>query len=508
MSQNTQPKQYFQNQVAHTTVMSLEKGKIPPQATDLEERVLGAMLIDPDGVNHAVKIIRKQPIFYKEKHQLIYDAILNLFENSDPVDLLTVSDKLKKQEKLEIAGGDFYLIELTQKISSSAHIEHHSRILMQKYTCRETIKFANSMIEAAYDDSTDIFDLLEYTQRGIGDLSKWLLVKPASDFKAVSDEIFEETTRNQAGVPSKLTKFQKQFNGFQSPDLILVAARPGMGKTAYFLNEAKHQAMLGIPVGIFSLEMSAKQLGERMLAEYCGIDSNKIKNKTVSQEEKALMNSKREDFEKLPIYINDDGNLTPMQFKTEAGEMVRKKGVKMIYIDYLQLMKDGGKVSSGNREQEISYISSSIKATAKNLEIPIMALSQLSRAVENRGGMKRPILSDLRESGALEQDADIVIFMLRPEYYKIYEWDDDERSPTRGQCEFTIAKYRGGEAFSCVVRANLKYMRFEDLEEQSFSEWDEDEFEPNVIKPVSTADAFDQTENVDIQPDDAEDLPF
>lgn len=501
----SEPKANYQlKKTESTSVISLEKGKIPPQAVDLEEVVIGSMLVDSYGVTEAISIIRKQPIFYKEAHQHVYDAVLDLFEASQSIDLLTVSEKLKQKGKLDSVGGDFFLIGLTQRVSSSAHIETHCRVLMQFYVKRSAIQVANRIIEKSYEDQTDIFDLLEDSQRDIDDVAQWLLVKPASDFKAVSDQIFSETHEKKVGIPSKLTKLQEQFNGYQDPDMIILAARPGMGKTAFFLNEAKHQAMMGIPVGIFSLEMSAKQLGERMLAEFCNIDSTKIKNKTTSPEERNLMQSKRSEFEKLPIYINDQGGLTPMQFKLEAGKMKREKGVKMIYIDYLQLMKDGGKVSSGNREQEISYISSSIKATAKNLEIPIMALAQLSRAVENRGGMKRPILSDLRESGSLEQDSDIVIFMLRPEYYKITEWDDDQRSPTHGQCELTIAKYRGGELFSTVVKTDLKYMRFSDLEEP---------WEPlSTISPVSAAEAFDSPfEHKETMPSDFnndDDMPF
>jgi len=209
--------------------------------------------------------------------------------------------------------------------------------------------------------------------------------------------------------------------------------------------------------------MSAKQLTERMLAEECGIDAKVIKQRKWDEFELRLMNEKRAEFEKLPIFIDDRPGLSPMELKIQIGKWRREHGIRMTFIDYLQLMSASGKNSSGNREQEISYISRTIKAICKEMEMPIMALSQLSRAVETRGGMKRPILSDLRESGAIEQDADIVIFLLRPEYYRILEWDDDSRSPTKGQCEIIFAKHRGGDVFSVIVKSDLQYMRFEDL---------------------------------------------
>lgn len=485
---------YHTKKSTESNVISLEKGKLPPQAIDLEQVVIGAMLIDSFGVNEAISVIRKQPIFYREAHQMVYDAMIQLFEAHEPIDILTVSNKLKQNGNLEAVGGDFFLIGLTQRVTSSAHIERHCRILMQFYVKRQAIKMANTIIEKSYHDETDIFDLLEDSQRDIDDVAQWLITKQASDFKAVSDQLFNNSEKKSEGVPIKLTKMQKQFNGWQAPDMAIVAARPGMGKTAWFLNDAMHQAKIGIPVGIFSLEMSAVQLGQRLMAEFCNIDSNRIKNGTLTSEDRRLMLSKRAEFEKLPIFINDQGGMSIMEFKLEAGKMKREKNIKIIYIDYLQLLTSGSKIKSGNREQEVSYISSSIKATAKNLHIPIIALSQLSRAVELRGGMKRPLLSDLRDSGSLEQDADIVMFMLRPEYYKIDEWDDESRSPTANQCEFTIAKYRGGELFSMISKVDLRYMRFSDLEDS----W---ENMPN-FKPGNVADAFDSPFTEDAEDDE------
>jgi replicative DNA helicase len=270
-----------------------------------------------------------------------------------------------------------------------------------------------------------------------------------------------------------------------------------MGKTALMLNEAKYQAMQGIPVGIFSCEMSDKDLAARMLAEFCEIDSKKITHNKTTDFEKRLMEEKRPEFEKLPIYIHDQPAISPMELKLQASKWKRENGVKMIFVDYLQLMTANGKNNTGNREQEISSISRSLKATAKELEIPVMALSQLSRAVETRGGMKRPILSDLRESGAIEQDADLILFLLRAEYYKINEWDDDQRTPSKGTAEISIAKFRGGDTGSFLVGAQLQYMRFFNIDEHPWTSPSLPAQDPN--------DVFDDPQ--EYIPEE-EDLPF
>lgn len=495
-----QPKKYNHN-VEKSTVVNLEKGKIPPQAIDLEEVVLGACFIDKFAITQAAEVLGDVNCFYKEQHQIIYNTMLEMLRESEPIDLLTLSSKLKSLGKLDKVGGDFYLISLTQKVSSSAHLEHHCRIIMQMHVKRESIRVASQIIENAYNEETDIFDLLADSQREIDNVAQWLVRKKPQEFKSTVDSIFEEPEVEE-GLPSKLNKIQSQTGGFSAPDLIIVAARPGMGKTAYMLNEAKHKAKLGVPVGIFSLEMSAKQLTERMLAEECGIDSKVIKQRKWNDHEWRMMQEKRKEFEKLPIYIHDQAGLSPMEMKLQAGKWKRENGVKMVFIDYLQLMNASGKNITGNREQEISYISRSTKATAKELEIPIMALSQLSRAVEQRGGMKRPLLSDLRESGAIEQDADTVVFLLRPEYYRITEWDDDNRTSTKGQCEISFAKNRSGEVFSLVAKSNLKYMRFEDVEDE------DDIWEPLPPAPQSTQDAFDPAVDDNLPNDDNDDLPF
>lgn len=497
-----EPKQNINYTNSSNKVVSLEKGKLPPQAMDLEEAILGAALQDKYIIDLIIEIFRDEKVFYKAAHQVIYDAMYEMAVDSQPIDMITVIHKLKTLGKLEAIGGEFYIVELTQKVSSSAHTEYHCRIVMQMHVKRQSIRVANDIIERSYNEETDIFDLLDASQKEMDDVSQWLIRKKPTEFKNVVDSVFDSSENNEAGVPSSLAKLQKKLNGYREEDLIIVAARPGMGKTALMLSEAKHMAKLGHPVAIFSLEMSDKDLVRRMLAEECGIDSSKITLNRLSQEEKDLMAEKRPEFEKLPIYIHDQAGLTPMELRGQASRWKREKGIKMIYVDYLQLMNASGKNHTGNREQEISSISRSLKATAKELGVPVMALSQLSRAVETRGGYKRPILSDLRESGAIEQDADVIMFLLRPEYYKIFEWDDDSRSSCRDQAEIGVAKFRGGETGACIVGCNLKYMRFFDLEEE------DDFFDSLPVPPNQNPEEAFEPVNDSALPEEDDDMPF
>lgn len=460
----------IQKQIKHkrsnrSNVINLEKGKIPPQAVELEQAILGCAIQFKFAMSEIIEVISDvEDVFYKDEHKYIFKAMMKLFTDNEPIDLLTVSSQLKKMNKLELVGGDFYLIELQSKVSSSAHLEHHCRILMECYVKREAIKVSNNILERAYDESEDVFQLLEHSQRSLDDTSQWLLRKKPEDFKTGYQKFIENSEKSKPGVPSKFSKLAKKMS-YQPGHLIIVAARPGMGKTALVLNEAKHQAKLKIPVGILSLEMTTNELIGRLVSEEFGIDSSRISEDQLTQSEKNVLKIEAHKIQNLPILIHDEGSLSTMSAKTIIGKWVRQFGVKVIYIDYLQLMEVYGKKTFGNREQEISYISRTLKSIAKEFEITIVALSQLSRAVEQRSGMKRPMLSDLRESGAIEQDADKVLFLFRPEYYKIEEWDDDERTPTEGQCEINVAKNRGGEIGAVIVSCNLKYMQFKDLEE-------------------------------------------
>ena len=442
-----QPSPNFQSSKGQ--VISLEKGKIPPQALDLEGVVLGAMMIDKKGVDEVIDLLSPE-VFYKESHQHIFEAIQILFKEGQPVDLLTVSEQLKKLARLDLAGGDFYLIQLTQKVSSSAHIEYHARIILQKFIQRSLIKISNEIIEEAYDETTDVFDLLDHAESKLYEVTQGNIKRSSESAQSLviqAKKKIEEISNKEglSGIPSGFTKVDALTSGWQPSDLIIVAARPGMGKTAMTLTMARNMAVeQNIPVAFFSLEMSSVQLITRLISSETGLSSEKLRTGKLEKHEWEQLNVKVKGLEKAPLYIDDTPSLSIFDLRAKARRLASQHGIKMIMIDYLQLMTAATNNKGGNREQEISTISRNLKALAKELSVPVIALSQLSRAVETRGGSKRPLLSDLRESGAIEQDADIVSFIYRPEYYKIEEWDDEERSPTDGQAEFIVAKHRNG----------------------------------------------------------------
>ena len=467
-----QPNSPYQKRPAQ--VINLEKGKIPPQATDLEEVVLGAMMIDKKGVDEVIDILNPD-VFYKEAHQHIFEAINTLFVESQPVDLLTVSQQLKKMQKLELAGGEFYLIQLTQKVSSSAHIEFHARIILQKYIQRSLIKISNEIIEDSYDVTTDVFDLLDSAESKLYDITQGNIKRSsetAQDLVIQAKKKIEEIANKEglSGIPSGFTELDKLTSGWQPSDLIIIAARPGMGKTALTLSMARNMAVdHNIPVAFFSCEMSSVQLITRLISSETGLSSEKLRTGNLEKHEWEQLNVKVKGLEKAPLYIDDTPSLSIFDLRAKARRLASQQGVKMIMIDYLQLMTAGGGKNGGNREQEISTISRNLKALAKELNVPVIALSQLSRAVETRGGSKRPLLSDLRESGAIEQYADIVSFIYRPEYYKIDEWDDDEHTPTAGQGEFIVAKHRNGGLDEIRLKFVGNLGKFENLDTFPFS---------------------------------------
>ncbi len=457
--------------VDKTTIINLEKGKLPPQAVDLEEAVLGAMMIDKKGVDEVIDILQPDA-FYKDAHKFIFEAIFQLFTDSQPIDLLTVSAQLKKNGKLEIAGGDFYLIQLTQKISSSAHIEFHSRIILQKYIQRSLIKISSDIIEEAYDESTDVFDLLDMAESKLYEVTQGNIKRSSETAQSLvmqAKKRIEEISNKEglSGIPTGFHKLDQVTSGWQPSDLIIIAARPGMGKTAFVLSMARNMAIDSqSPVAVFSLEMSSVQLITRLISSETGLSSEKLRTGKLEKHEWEQLSVKVRDLEKAPLYIDDTPSLSIFDLRAKARRLASQHGIKLIIIDYLQLMTAGGAgKGGGNREQEISTISRNLKALAKELEVPVIALSQLSRAVETRGSSKRPLLSDLRESGAIEQDADIVSFIYRPEYYKIEEWDDDEQSPTQGQAEFIIAKHRNGSLENIRLKFIGSLGKFDNLDD-------------------------------------------
>ena len=503
--------------VDKTTIINLEKGKLQPQVLDLEEAVLGAMMIDKKGVDDVIDILQPDA-FYKEGHKHIFEAIVQLFTETQPIDLLTVSAQLRKNGKLDLAGGDFYLIQLTQKISSSAHIEFHSRIILQKFIQRSLIRISTEIIEASYDETTDVFNLLDQAESKLYEVTQGNIKRSSETAQSLvlqAKKRIEEISKQEglSGVETGFTNLDKLTSGWQPSDLIIIAARPAMGKTAFVLSMARNIAIdYGHPVALFSLEMASVQLITRLISSETGLSSEKLRTGKLEPHEWTMLSTKVKNLEKAPLFIDDTPSLSIFDLRAKARRLVSQHGIKIIIVDYLQLMTAGGNgKGGGNREQEISTISRNLKALAKELNVPVIALSQLSRAVETRGSSKRPLLSDLRESGAIEQDADIVSFLYRPEYYKIDEWDDDEASPTTGQAEIMIAKHRNGG----IENVRLKFIghlgKFDNLDDFSGSYDDlpssmNHDDNPFITKNLPSAnDAFGSNLN---DFDDDSDVPF
>ncbi len=449
--------------------LSIMPGKIPPQAIDFEMAVLGALLLERDALPKVIDILKPEH-FYKDAHSIIYDSILSLFRDSQPVDLLTVSQFIKQSGKLEIIGGNAYLAELTTRVSSSANIEYHARIIAQKYILRELIRISGEVLNDAYDETTDVFQLLDKTEQSLFNLSETnlrrnyetmpnlthKLIQRLEDLKAKGDAI--------TGIPSGYQALDNMTAGWQRSDFIIIAARPAMGKTAFTLNIARNAAILNhSPVVIFTLEMSAIQLAQRLIFAEAEIDLSKARTGNLSVHEWNQLNARIGEISKAPIYIDDTPALSIMECRAKCRRLKAEKGIQLVIIDYLQLMR--GDNRTGNREQEIAMISRSLKELAKELDVPVIALSQLSRAVETRGSDKKPMLSDLRESGSIEQDADMVMFLYRPEYYGFQTLEDG--TPTEGICQVIIGKQRHGPVGEVSLFFDKNYGKFRDLN-QSF----------------------------------------
>jgi replicative DNA helicase len=492
--------------VDKSKIISLEKGKIPPQALDLEEAVLGAMMIDKKGIDDVIDILHAKA-FYKEAHKEIYAAVYTLFQNSEPTDLLTVSNQLRKEGKLEFVGGDFYLIKLTQKVASSAHIEFHARIIIQKYIQRQLISISSEIIENSYDETSDVFDLLDNAESKLFEVTQGNLKKSSETAKDLVKQAVSKiqeigNKEGMSGLETGFTKLDALTSGWQPSDLIIIAARPGMGKTAFVISMAKNMAIdFNHAVALFSLEMSSVQLITRMISSETGLTSEKLRKGNLEAHEWEQLNVKVKNLSDAPIFIDDTPSLSIFDLRAKARRLASQHGIKIIVIDYLQLMTAGGS-GGGNREQEISMISRNLKALAKELSIPVIALSQLSRAVETRGGSKRPLLSDLRESGAIEQDADIVSFIFRPEYYGLTEWDDDDHSPCEGQGEFIVAKHRNGGLENIRLKFTGHLAKFSDLEAGFGNEFQSkmNDFNQEITSGnfPSTQDAFDGVDDGEV----------
>ncbi|MBB4806650.1 replicative DNA helicase [Chryseobacterium defluvii] len=509
--------------------LSISDGKMPPNAVDFERLVIGTFLIDKKGLDYSIDLLTSE-VFYDPRHQVIFSTILKLYEGNHPVDLMTIIQELKKEEKLSAAGGDHYIIDLTMGVSSSAHIEYHVRVILEKYILRSLINVSANVIDSSYKESTDVFELLDKAEQSFfeitnGTIKKGFdtansLVKQAIDtIKSLKDK------EGLSGVPSGFRDLDKETGGWQNSDLIIIAARPAMGKTAFLLSMARNIAVgHKIPMALFSLEMASVQLITRMIASETGISSEKLRKGTMADDEWQRLFSNVSELENAPLFIDETPSLSIFDFRAKCRRLVMQHGVRIIMVDYLQLMtaSSGGK-GAGNREQEIAMISRSLKAIAKELNVPVIALSQLSRSVETRPG-KRPQLSDLRESGAIEQDADIVSFIFRPEYYKIAVWDNDEagqESSTENQAEIIIAKHRNGATADVRLSFMKNIAKFGDLDAvyggmgyPSSSNFNEPGGFDKIRTTIQPGAAFDLPNNSQLSGssmndlDDDEDFPF
>lgn len=444
-------------------------GKLPPQAVEWEEAVLGALMLEKDALS-AVADILKPESFYKDANVRIFKAIISLFAESEPIDLLTVTAKLRSSGELELIGGAGYITELTSKVNSAANIEYHARVISEAAIKRELITISSEILKEAFEDTTDVFRLLDKTEQALFRISESNIRKNYSDMSTLMKQAIEELESKRhmqdglTGVPSGFTALDRLTSGWQKTELVILAARPGMGKTAFVVSSLRNAAVdFNKAVAIFSLEMSSVQLVNRLISAEAEIESEKIRKGKMTIQELEQMQRRINKLTNAPIFIDDTPALSVLELRAKCRRLKAQHDIQLVVIDYLQLMTaDTGGKGSGNREQEIATISRSLKNLAKELDVPVIALSQLSRAVETRGGEKRPQLSDLRESGSIEQDADMVIFLYRPEYYGITQ--DEAGNSVSGIGEVILAKNRSGSLDTVQLRFIGKYTKFADVD--------------------------------------------
>ena len=451
-------------------------GRLQPQELEFEKSVLGALLLEKDAYSLISDILTPES-FYDPRNQKVYSAISKLHVAQHPVDILTVVEQLRTDGTFDEVGGVAYLSSLTQNIVSSSHIEYHARVIAQKSTARELISYSANVQDKAFDPTQDIDELMQEAEGSLFKLSQKKLKKDYQQIDSVITEAYEmlhkaaERTDGMSGIASGFHALDRMTSGWQNSDLVILAARPAMGKTAFALSMAKNIAVdQNIPVALFSLEMSNVQLINRVIVNTCEIKGEKIKSGQLEDYEWVQLDNKIKDLIGKPMFVDDTPSLSVFELRTKARRLVKEHGVKLIMIDYLQLMNASG-MSFGSRQEEVSTISRSLKGLAKELNIPILALSQLNRGVENRPGgentldSKRPQLSDLRESGAIEQDADMVIFIHRPEYYHLYK--DENGNDLRGKAVIIIAKHRKGAVGDVLLTFKGQYARFENPDEET-----------------------------------------
>ena len=448
-----------------------EAGKLPPQAIELEDSVLGALMIEKDAYMTVADLLRPES-FYKDQNRVIYEAIRTLAIANKPIDILTVGEQLRSEGRLDEAGGTINLADLTRRVASTAHLYYHAQIVAQKATARDLITVAAQIEEKGFDETQDVDDLINDAEQKIFEIAQRNQKRSATQIDPVIKEALdrmEKASHNEgsiSGLPSGFHELDKITSGWQKPDLIIIAARPAMGKTAFVLSMAKNMAVdYKKPIAIFSLEMSCVQLVNRLIMNVCEIEGDKIKTGKLDPNERRRLDTKINILKGAPIYMDDTPSLSVFELRSKARQLKEDYGIEAIIIDYLQLMNAQG-AYFGSREQEVSIISRNLKALAKELDIPVIALSQLSRKVEDRSGIegKTPQLSDLRESGAIEQDADMVCFIHRPEYYHM-EFDNNTGKNLRGLAQIIVAKHRNGATDTIWLRFRNKFAKFQNEDE-------------------------------------------
>lgn len=459
---------------------------IQPQALEEEKAVLGALMIDKEAFGIISDILTPES-FYEPRNQIIFRAIRDLVFEGDPVDILTITNKLKVQGNIEEVGGPGYIIELSSRIVSSANIEYHAKVVAQKSLARNLISLTGAAQTKAFDETNDIEDVIQDVEQALFELGDKSGRKSCKSMDAILTEVDTQLHLNASGdgmtgIPTGFTRLDEITSGLQPTDLIIIAGRPAMGKTALAVSIIKNTAIdRDIPVGFISMEMSNVQVGNRLMSNICSIDGSKFMNGQLDPSEWARYDEKQILVRNKPLFVDDTPNMSIFDLKTKARRMVREHGIKLLIVDYLQLMVATG-IRYGNRQEEVATISRALKGLAKELNIPVVALSQLNRGVESREGFegKRPQLSDLRESGAIEQDADVVVFVHRPEYYHIY--NDDKGNDLHGKAQIIIAKHRKGAVGDVLLNFKGQFTKFEDMDSNKDAPFlgENDIFESNL----------------------------
>ncbi len=464
--------------------VGMDHGKVPPQALELEEAVLGAIMLEKEAILQVIDILRPE-CFYKDQHQKVFQAIIDLTSANKAIDLLTVTEELRRKKQLEEIGGPVYVSQLTSRVASASHLEFHARIVAQKHIQRELIRVSSEIMSRAFDEGADVDDLLDYSEAELFNIGQGNIKKESQKVNVLIKEAItqmqEASKRADSliGIPSGFTKLDRLTNGWQKSDLVIIAARPSMGKTAFVLSMARNVAVdHNRAVAIFSLEMSSMQLVNRLIVSETELPSNRIRNGKLADFEWEQLDYKIKKLVEAPVFIDDTPAISIFELRAKARRLKRQFNIELLIIDYLQLMT-GTPDTRGNREQEVSTISRALKGIAKELDIPVIALSQLNRSVEIRSGTKRPQLSDLRESGAIEQDADMVIFIHRPEKYGLLE--DENGNSLRGIAEIILAKHRNGPIGDIFLKFKDEFAKFAEMEETFIAPLTDVELQPVAV---------------------------